>query len=293
MLFLTLTIEHKREEPLKQVLGRLKRAVESFFNSRTWRGLSRRYGFSKRTRSIEVTWGSNGWHAHQHILVYVDVCSEVEAVVREAEVWREGGRVWHRPAGAAWDATFEDHDLTWRIGDELSQAWTAACASADGFSNRRGLDLRSVDTEGVGAYVGTWGPDRELVKADAKRARGGNMTPWQILQAFDEAESEEDAAHWRALFREYAAAMHGNKLLSWTKGTKESLGVQEADEQEIVEKTERQEGATEIGTIPLPQWMDVVHLGLEDLVLDVAEIQGWPGVCDLLRRINSASRAPG
>lgn len=62
----TVTVPHKVDEPLKVVLKRLKARYKS------WRRLPESKILGKRwVRSLEITYGDNGWHPHYHILFFM------------------------------------------------------------------------------------------------------------------------------------------------------------------------------------------------------------------------------
>ena len=56
-----------------------------------------------------------------------------------------------------------------------------------------------------------WGLDSEITKADEKRGRGDNFTPFQLLELY--AEGEGWAGH---LYQEFADATKGTVSFSWS-----------------------------------------------------------------------------
>ena len=126
-------------------------------------------------RNLEVTYGSNGWHPHLHILL-VAHCSEEQM------------------------ATF---------AEEIFSLWKAKIAKQGyGKCSEKAFQYKPVsDPEGVAEYVAKWDIYREMTDASSKKAKGKGRNPAQILADIWRglASSETDTA----LFREFAKAFRG------------------------------------------------------------------------------------
>lgn len=80
--FLTLTMQHSIEDDLKTLLDRLTKAFRRFTQRRAWRNLNV-FGYIS---ALEITYGSNGWHPHRHILVFG---VEPKVIASLAAVWAD------------------------------------------------------------------------------------------------------------------------------------------------------------------------------------------------------------
>jgi hypothetical protein len=82
---LTLTLPHQQNERLEVVLARLSKARQKMCNLRIWKRLS--HEFAGNIRSLEITYGNNGWHPHFHVLLFLKEGTVVEPAEIES-VWR-------------------------------------------------------------------------------------------------------------------------------------------------------------------------------------------------------------
>lgn len=87
----TLTLRHHGGESLREVLGRLVRAWRAVRAHRTVRTIMKQR-VSASCRALEVTFGSNGWHPHIHILWRTSEWTATERAELEA--------LWCSAAGA-------------------------------------------------------------------------------------------------------------------------------------------------------------------------------------------------
>lgn len=218
VFLLTLTSPHDRDQVLAEFERAFAKALQRFKNSRAYKrilGTAKKPGTYARAgsiRSAEITWGpEHGWHPHTHDLVFA------------------------RP-GLADDAA---------AIDELKGAWVAALLKAGLGSQDKvswmwehGLDLRggqyAADYVAKFGRDAKWGVSSEITRQHAKigmRAiaeHSGHVTPFQILAWSAAGDAEADH-----LFRDYAAAMEGKRMLYWSPGLKARLGVAELDDEDI------------------------------------------------------------
>lgn len=209
---LTLTIRHREGERCKVVLAGLLEAAQKFWRYRAGVALRVGFGIVGRVRSLEVTHGGNGWHAHLHVLVFL----QSEPGPDEAEAFRAG-------AAAHWSHV---------LGKDGRYA-----------SARHGVDFRLGDAD-ISDYVTKYGSDwsvaHELAKSHVKTGKKGGRTPFMMLA--DNQLGDQEAGR---LFVEYAEAFKGKRQLVWSKGSRDLLGlnVEEKDE-DIAEAAEGQEPVT-------------------------------------------------
>lgn len=205
VLLLTLTFPHRADQPLADLLERFAKALQSFKNSRTYKGVMTDAGRAGSIRSLEATHGANGWHPHTHDLVFLD---------RELSV----GEV-----------------------DRLKSQWAKACIGVGlGEKNKlsdmlaHGLDVQ--DGRYAAEYIAkfghdaAWGASAEMTKPHGKLGRVGesggeaHFSPFQLL-AWAEAGDDKAAA----LFREFGAAFEGKRMLSWSPKLRKLLTGCEAE----------------------------------------------------------------
>ena len=185
----TLTFPHRLPQRLTELLDAMSQATRRLRSGRRFTELKRRFGVFGEVRAKEVTWsGLNGWHPHQHVLVFTQHC----LTKRELTQFRR----------------------------RLYVLWAKACRKEglDLPSYRRGVDVRGATN--AAAYVAKWGFAAELSKAHWKCAAGEHYTPWQLLARA--TAGDRDAGE---RFREYARAFKGRCQLFWSKGLRDALGL--------------------------------------------------------------------
>ena len=69
---LTLTFPHEADMPLAELMPKFAKALQSFKNSKRYKAITKTAGRAGNIRSLETTWGANGWHPHVHELVFLD-----------------------------------------------------------------------------------------------------------------------------------------------------------------------------------------------------------------------------
>lgn len=221
---LTLTFPHELGEySLIEQLGRFTKALGFYKSSRAYRRILGPKGSAQRlgsVKSLEVTYGPNGFHPHVHELIFARRRAFAEGEPGEGDRLASG-------------------DI-----DELRAAWVHAILKA-GLLPHHKLEwavLYSFDLRGgekAADYVAKfgkdarWGQSQEMtghVKKIGERDVEGraHRTPFQLLA--DAAEGDEHAGE---LFIVYAAAFRGKRQLTWSPGLKRALGVKDVADEEI------------------------------------------------------------
>lgn len=203
VLLLTLTFSHSQSETLKSLLDRQRKAYKIFLETTTVKQILKLLGVKHKIRSLEATYGQNGWHPHFHVLLL---------------------------------GYFSQNDLIYR--DTLSDLWIKSCVRAglNAPSSTHGLDLR--DGTYAEQYVSKWGIESELTKGHVKKGRNGGFTPFDLLQ-FSVYSLEVHTKHCSKLFQEFAIAMKGSRQLVWSRGLKTLLSISEKTDEQLAEETDK------------------------------------------------------
>lgn len=175
---LTLTFPHGPADRLPEQLDKLRVAEKKFKGGRRWVQLVEEFGVLGTIRSLEATYGANGWHPHIHSLVFTT------------------GKV--------------DADA---FADAFFARWVAACelAGLPTPSRAHGVDVQ--DGEFASSYVSKWGIENEMTKWHAKEGRNGSFTPFDLLRVALHTSSREARSTARLLFSTYADAFKGRRQL--------------------------------------------------------------------------------
>lgn len=187
----TLTVSHKREMKLDDLLTMFKDALRIFGMSYNYKAFTKNVSFIGSIQATEVTFGENGWHPHVHGLYFLRT-------------------------------SLSKRDFNNAL-DKLFKSWRAACKQA-GFkklpSKLHGFDLRialSAD-EYLTKFSKTrnWGPEKELASTHSKKSRSG-LTPMQILQKLCFSQDNKEKIYLKNLFLEFSFAFKGKHQLQFSR----------------------------------------------------------------------------
>ena len=147
-------------------------------------------------------------------------------------------------------------------------------------SIEHGCDLQ--DGTYAEQYVSKWGLEDEMTKGHIKKGRSGSSTPWDLLRL-----SEDGCIRSGRLFQQYALAFKGKRQLSWSRGLKALLLVEETTDEQLATETEKD--SVEVRKIALEIWrlikrykvradflkaveMDIIdnENRADDLIMDIA-----------------------
>lgn len=142
------TVPHYAHQTLNTVLEGFTRARRSMLNRKPYKRLQKQIGSAGSVRALEVTHGVNGWHVHDHELLFL-------------------------APGCEWDPL--------EIQGAMLEPWQDACESAGlGRPNFRGVQVQ--DGSQAAKYAAKWGLECELTKSHVKKGREDNLTPWDFLR---------------------------------------------------------------------------------------------------------------
>ena len=257
-ILLTLTARHRLGDELGSLLGALKEALRMLRRSRAWAALKPELVGS--ITATEVTHGSNGWHPHFHVLLFLrgrgaDV-SDLLARRLPAEWLRSLGRVTVSGRGDDRPLDGEEH---------RAFQWQSA--------------------EAAGDYVAKFGAADEIALGPRKLGRSSSRSWLQLL-----ADSARDPRAGE-LFRTYALAFKGRRQLSWSPGFKDLVQLAELSDQEAAEL--ELEPTELLVLIPVDQWRRLVAIpGARTALLDAAELGGADAVAGAIRLMLSREPPP-
>jgi hypothetical protein len=205
VLLLTLTFSHSVGESLKSLLMRQKRAYKRFIGHRRVIALMASISVQHKIKGFELTYGANGWHPHNHILLLTK------------------------------HTVLNFHQYK----DELSKIWINCCimSGLSAPSMQHGLDIR--DGSYAEKYVSKWGLEHELTKGHVKKGRNGGFTPFDLLQ-LSTIDKEINGRSAASLFQEYAISLKGARQLVWSRGLKALLAIEEKTDEQHAQETEHE-----------------------------------------------------
>jgi hypothetical protein len=198
----TFTVPHTQLQSLELVFTAVADAWRKMTMGRPWKDLRKRYGLVHFIRATEVTHGGNGWHPHLHVAMLSDRA-----------------------------LTDEEYSSLWQA---LYGLWKAAVVSAGlgAPSMAHGVDMRPIsDVDGISEYLTKLdSAAMELAMSDRKMGKGGNRSPFQIL---DDVIVDGDAESL-VLWHEYERVTKGRRTLVFSRGLKKLYAVEEKSDDEIL-----------------------------------------------------------
>lgn len=200
---LTLTVPHYVKDSLESVLDGISAALRKLKNRKVFKKVAQEIGLVGNIRTLEATYGANGWHPHFHILLFTK-------------------------------SELNDQELN-ILQENLLLQWQSACVSSGlPLPNNHGLDL--VNGAWAAAYVTKWGIEEEMTKGHLKQGiKEGHVSPFGLLELYDQGDKNAGRR-----FQEYAKVFKGKRQLVWSKGLRELLkvGEQKSDD-EIIKEVEK------------------------------------------------------
>jgi hypothetical protein len=243
----TFTLQHSRDDSLRDVRGHLSAAFRTLKAGRQWARFVKQWKIAGSVAGVEVTYGLGaGWHPHKHVLFWSRLpAAQINTAEIQAELSRRFGAILVRRRRYAHAV----HGVDVRVADDLVAQYIAKFGH-----------------EPKGA---SWSLAAEITKGGAKsRLRmGEHYTPFQLLDLFLGGDR-----HAGSLFREYASAMFGSKQLVWSRGTREllGLGAVAASDEELAAAPEQD--AELFALLSAEDWRGVLRLGLRGHLLEVASL---------------------
>lgn len=226
---LTLTFPHEHGISLADLLGPFAKALQTFKNSKGYKGFMLRHRRLGQVKALEVKHGGYGWHPHVHELIFA-----APGMLEDTRSLDALRRAW------------VDALLKWGLGERRNRSDMLAHA----FDLRGGND--------AAAYIAKyghderWGMSHELAAPLAKAETDpmGHHTPFQLAALGAAGEV------WAAdLFREYVAAMKGKRAMTWTRGLRKALfGIDNEETDEALAKLDE----------PMPEEKFVGMVSVED-----------------------------
>ena len=226
ILLLTLTLQHKSNESLETIVTSLTKGYSKIFvKGENYTKIMRDFGIVGNIRTLEVTYGDNGFHPHLHILLF----SERNQIDYKA------------------------------LHKRLYEKWEHSLQSIGRYTNQKAFNLQ-FSNEAIASYVTKWGEidsnnnwdiSHEMTKNPVKVAKKGGYTPFALL----ESSQNGNEIHGK-LFQEYAKYMKGKRQLRYSEGLKELLGITEKTDEEIC--NEKIEQAYLFMVLSREQWKQIL-----------------------------------
>ena len=256
-VMVTYTVRHHLCDSLATLLDGLLAATRDFKSGREYQSIKEEYGIVGGIRSLEATYGENGWHPHCHEILFLAPKDTFGEVMPLTSTQIEGFSKWMK---TRWQATVKRQGLD--------------------ASFEHGLDIREADAD-IAEYVAKYGHEPkearftasdDLARAPVKRGHRDGLTPFQLLERYGREEDKQAGA----LFVEYASCFNSRNQLVYSRGLRAALGLEleKADDEITDEAAEAAEAASLLPSA----WWEIVRTKQRGKLLAVLATGGVPAL---------------
>lgn len=231
---LTLTIPHKHGGILEEQLGLINQAYKRLMDDRIMRQVWELVGKVGAIKGVEYTHGKNGHHNHIHSLMFLEKSHhDIKLPIARWTTPKRKGML--RLLSKKQEKSYIDKGLQSQISymnfdDFIKFYWVKLCRDVG--LGMPSLENGAVITEGdnVKSYIAKHKSAQEITNSRDKKAKEGNRNQWELLLDYQNGDK-----HAGKIFREYAQAFSGGKLLRWSNGLKKLLLIEEIEDEEVQE----------------------------------------------------------
>lgn len=237
---LTLTIPHKHGGSLERQLELINQAYKRLMDDRIMREVWKLVGKVGAIKGNEYSYGDNGHHNHIHSLIFLEKSHHdvMLPITRWTTPKRKGmlrlltskQEQQHIDQGLQHTITYQS------VENFIKFYWVKLCREVG--LGMASLENGAVITEGdnVKSYIAKHKSAQEITNSRDKKAKHGNRNQWELLLDYQNGDK-----HAGVIFKEYAQAFSGGKLLRWSNGLKKLLLIEEIEDEEVQAEDENAE----------------------------------------------------
>ena len=237
---LTLKIPHKHGGSLERQLELINQAYKRLMDDRIMRQVWELVGKVGAIKGVEYTYGKNGHHNHIHSLMFLEKSHhDIKLPIARWTTPKRKGML--RLLNEKQEKSYIDKGLQAQINymnfdDFIKFYWIKLCRDVG--LGMPSLENGAVITEGdnVKSYIAKHKSAQEITNSRDKKAKNGNRNQWELLLDYQGGDK-----HAGVIFKEYAQAFAGGKLLRWSNGLKKLLLIEEIEDEEVQAEDENAE----------------------------------------------------
>ena len=216
-IMLTFTASHHENMTLEGFKSQFKAAYRALTQSRAWQQVKKKLQIQHGIKAVEPTLGNHGWHYHYHVLMFIKIDVLKSLSDHELSSWRKDAR-------ASWL-----HELG-RVGlsgiGKFALDFSFHGGVGEKYLSKLGISLDDVTDAG-----------HELSGNANKHGKGASI--WTILRRSQSGGN--DAQKWSERYIEYVIAMQGEKWITWSRGLKALIGLNDVSDNEVSDTDDDQQ----------------------------------------------------
>lgn len=244
LVFVTLTMQHNKNDRCDRSLDDFLEAYRAVKSGRAWKEFASDYGVVGNVRALETTHGENGWHPHIHAVLFaksVDIDGMREFLERR----------WVKALGSVGRSAIRKFAVVVKVGDAAISEYLSK--AGDG-----------------------WQLEDELARGAVKTGRAKGRTPFALLRDFMAGDDRSGR-----LYRQWAEAMKGLSYIRFSPGLRAFLGIgEELTDDDLANGAN--DASDWLFTLTRAEWGLVLRFDQRGELLTVAEQSGAAGVRSFL-----------
>lgn len=280
---LTLTIPHYKGGSLELQLQLINKAYKRLMDDRVMRDLWDLLGKVGAIKGVEYTYGKNGHHNHIHSLIFLEKSHhDIKLPITRWTTPKRKGMLRllnpkqekdHINKGLKNKITYQT------VEDFIKFYWVKLCRDVG--LGMPSLENGAVFSEGdnVKSYIAKHKSAQEITNSRDKKAKHGNRNQWELLLDYQNGDAQSGV-----IFKEYADAFSGGKLLRWSNGLKKLLLVEEVEDEAVLTEDENTENQV-VAEITPDVWQLIKRYRVQARLLSAAENDFMVGRTDEYRYI--------
>ena len=247
---LTLTFPHYENQKTGPLLKKFAEARIKMKQRRNWLDTVKALAIVGSINRVEVTYGANGAHIHCHELLF----SEYKALKIDPSC--------------------------------IYPMWSSACVDSglDAPSEEHGVMVSTPQhmaeyVSKIGKEASKWTLELEMTKGHIKKGKVDGMTPFDLLRAY----RDTGDCDYADKFVEYSKAFKGKRQLTWSRGLRDLLALDEEKTDEQV-ANEHEDDAFIFALVDLNTWSLIRKHNLRGQLLEVCN-QGVDALFNFIKSI--------
>lgn len=249
-VMITYTAQHSKATNLQDLLPAMNEAYRSFRSGRWWQDVKTEWFIAGSVRATEITYGESGWHPHYHELSFARVADLIRLLKGDVSFYASTLENQLQPQ---WVESLKKHGLTASLKIGLTVTGTDSDVADYVTKFGKMPIMRSNDTIG-----------HEIASGLHKRARGGNLSVWDILFSAGNGDKQS-----KKLFLEYHAATKGKSQLQWSRNLKAVLNIDEIRDEIAAEGIETDSDRL-LAELSREQWKLLTTQGRVPQLMEIA-----------------------